>query len=129
MQTHYVKSARVRSFCGLYFPEFGLYKERYPVFSPNAGKKKTPNTNTFFAMKCNIKHFFPFNSSIHNVEKSPTLRKTPYFHLISWCGHFVERHSFRIISGELPETLRKLCLSIKFSHQEITVFYAVRTYL
>ena len=31
----------------------------------------------------------------------------------------VERHSFPIVSDELPETMRKLCLSTKFPHQEI----------
>ena len=41
------------------------------------------------------------------------------FHLISWCGDFVERHSFCIVSGDLPETMRKLCLSTTFPHQEI----------
>ena len=45
----------------------------------------------------------------------PSLRKIPYFHLISWCGNFLKRHSFRT-----PETLPKLCLSIKFPHQEIS---------
>ena len=29
------------------------------------------------------------------------------------------RLSFRIVSGESPETIRKLCLSTKFPHQEI----------
>ena len=41
------------------------------------------------------------------------------FHLISWCINFLERHSFRRVSGYLPEILRKLCLSIIFSNQEI----------
>ena len=41
------------------------------------------------------------------------------FHLISWCGNFVERHSFRIVSAESPKTMGKLCLSTKFPHQEI----------
>ena len=31
----------------------------------------------------------------------------------------MERHSFCVISGESPETMRKLCLSLKFLHQEI----------
>ena len=56
------------------------------------------------------------------------MRKIPYFHLISWCRNFVERHSFSIVSGESPETMRKLCLSAKFLHQEIRWnygFYAV----
>ena len=38
---------------------------------------------------------------------------------ISWHGNFVERHSFRIVSGESPETMRKLCLSTKFLCLEI----------
>ena len=45
------------------------------------------------------------------------LRKMPWFHLIFWYGHFVERHSFRIVWGESPETMRKICLSTKFPHQ------------
>ena len=48
-----------------------------------------------------------------------TLHKIPQFHLISWCGNFVERHSFRIVSGDSPEAVRKLCLSTNFPHQEI----------
>ena len=31
----------------------------------------------------------------------------------------METHSFRIVSGDLPETLRKLCVSAKFPYQEI----------
>ena len=29
-----------------------------------------------------------------------TMRKIPYFHQISWFGNFVERQSFRIVSGD-----------------------------
>ena len=47
------------------------------------------------------------------------LRKIPKFHLISWCGNFVERQSFHIASGESLETMRKLYLSTKFPHQDI----------
>ena len=39
------------------------------------------------------------------------LQKISQFHLISWCGNFVERKS--------PETTRKLCLSRTFPHREI----------
>ena len=38
---HYMKSVRIRSFSGPYFPEFGLNTKRYSLFSvfiPNAGK-------------------------------------------------------------------------------------------
>ena len=48
-----------------------------------------------------------------------TLCKMLLFYLISWCGNFFERHSFRIVSGDSPETMRKLCLSKKFQHQVI----------
>ena len=52
-----------------------------------------------------------------------TLCKTPKFHLFSWYGNFAERCSFCIVSGESREILRKLCVSTKFSHQEITWNY------
>ena len=42
--------------------------------------------------------------------------------------NFVERHSFPIVSGEAPETMRKLCLSANFHTRklgEITTFYAL----
>ena len=48
--------------------------------------------------------------SLHNLLTS---------HLISWCGNFVEMHIFYRVSGEFPETMRKLCVSTKFRHQEI----------
>ena len=48
-----------------------------------------------------------------------TLRKIPLFHLTSSCGSIVERHNFRIVSGDLLEIMPKLCLSTKFPHQEI----------
>ena len=51
--------------------------------------------------------------------------KIPQFHLISWCGSFLERHSFRIVSGESPKTMWKLCLSTKFPHQEIRWNYGI----
>ena len=53
------------------------------------------------------------------VDVYCSLQKIPQFHLISWCGNFVESHIFRIVSGESPKPMRKLFLSTKFSHQEI----------
>ena len=41
------------------------------------------------------------------------------------CGNFVERHIFRIVSGDSPETMRELCLSTKFPHQEIRCNYGI----
>ena len=59
------------------------------------------------------------NYYVNNDILLLTLRKIPKFHLISWCENFVERHSFRIVSGEMPETMRKLCLSAKLTHQQV----------
>ena len=47
------------------------------------------------------------------------------FHLISWCGNFVETHKFRRGSGDFLKNLRKLCVSKKFPHQEIRWNYSV----
>ena len=52
-------------------------------------------------------------------NKQNSLGKIPQFHLIFWCGNFVERQSFHIVSGNSPKTMRKLSLSTKFSHQKI----------
>ena len=62
-----------------------------------------------------------FLSSLRKLEESRkgSWRKLPKLYLISWCGNFVERHSFRGVSGNWPETMRKRCLSTKFSHFEI----------
>ena len=52
------------------------------------------------------------------IQNSVTVKNTvisPHFR----CGNFVERYSFCRVSGDSPETMRKLCLSTKFSHQEI----------
>ena len=50
---HWVKSVRIRSFTGPYFPAFGLNTERFGVslcIQSECGKirtRKTPNTGTF----------------------------------------------------------------------------------
>ena len=53
--------------------------------------------------------------------------KTPWFRLISWCENFVERQSFCLALANLPETMRKQCLSTKFPHQQIRWHYGVLT--
>ena len=45
--------------------------------------------------------------------------------VISWCGNFVERDSFRKVSDDSPETMRKLCLFTKFPHHEIRWNYGI----
>ena len=42
--------------------------------------------------------------SLLNKHQYQPLRKIPKFHLISWCGNFEERNSFRIVSGESPKS-------------------------
>ena len=50
-----------------------------------------------------------------------TLHKIPKFHINSWCGNLAERRIFRRVSGESPESLRKLCLSTKFAYQDTDI--------
>ena len=53
---HSVKSVRIRSFSGLYFPAFGMNTERYGVYlriQSECGKirtRKAPNTDSFHAV-------------------------------------------------------------------------------
>ena len=60
---HWVKSVRIRSYSGPYFPSFGLNKERYGVsirIQSECGKmwiRITPNTDTFYEV-CSITFVF-----------------------------------------------------------------------
>ena len=60
---HCVKSVRIRSYSGLYFPAFGLNRERYRVslrIQSECGKLRTritPNTGTFYTVKWNLHRF------------------------------------------------------------------------
>ena len=56
---------------------------------------------------------------ILGINRQQSLHKKLYFHLIFWCGSFVETHSSCRVSEESSETLWKLCLFTKFAHQEI----------
>ena len=56
---HYMKSVRIRSFSGPYFPEFGLNTKRYSLslrIHSECGKirtRKTANMDTFHAVEGN----------------------------------------------------------------------------
>ena len=63
--------------------------------------------------------YYEINRKFRTTYWRLSLRKIPKFRLISWCINFEERHSFRIVSGDSPEAMRKLRLSSKFPHQEI----------
>ena len=54
-----------------------------------------------------------------NTAKNTVI--SPNFLMWKFCG----MHSFRIVSGESPETMRKLCLSTKFPHQGIRWNYGI----
>lgn len=60
---------------------------------------------------------------ILGINRQQSLHKKLYFHLIFWCGSFVETHSSCRVSEESSETLWKLCLFTKFAHQEIRSNY------
>ena len=62
-----------------------------------------------FCVKSVLREVFYLRYTAKNTVISPNF----------WCRNFVERNSFRIVSGDSPETMRKLCLSTKFPHQEI----------
>ena len=59
------------------------------------------------------------NCFIWMVNHFRTLRKMSQFHLFSWCGNLMQRHSVCRVSGDSPETMWKLYLSTKFPLQEI----------
>ena len=54
-----------------------------------------------------------------------THQNIPKFHLTSWCGIFVEMHGFCRVFDHLPESLRKLCVSAKFPHQQIRWMFGI----
>ena len=62
------------------------------------------------------------NCGISGVRMVPNTAENT---LISWCGNFVKRHSFRIVPCKSLETMRKLCLSTKLPHQEIRWNYGI----
>ena len=78
---------------------------------------------------------------LHSVRNSYTAQlimimiehtaKNTVISSISWCGNFVERHSFRTISGDSPKTMQKLCFPQNFYTRkfgEITVQYFSQWY-
>ena len=64
LRNHCVKSVRIRSYSGPYFPAFGLNTERYSAslrIQSECGKiwtRITPNTDTFYAVNNSILESF-----------------------------------------------------------------------
>ena len=56
--------------------------------------------------------------------KAPS-NKTPALTKSMNMGIGASNHSFRIVSGDSPETMRKLCLFAKFSYQQIRWTYGI----
>ena len=60
---------------------------------------------------CSDQCFIFSNNDTIASQTLLTLRKMSLFHLIYYCGNFVESQSFRIVSGNSPKTMQKLYLS------------------
>ena len=50
------------------------------------------------------------------------LHKIPNFHLISWCGNFVDRHSFSRVSGNSPKLYGNCAFPQSFRTREFRDF-------
>ena len=86
-QKHCVKSVRIRSYSGPYFPAFAINTERYFVslrINSECGKiwtRMTPNTDTFYAVthpsillikektKCKANSFDFVLATVNDIEK------------------------------------------------------------
>ena len=68
------------------------------------------------------------NTILQRCRKWASLYKISSLHLISWCGNFVETHSFHRVLSDLLKTLRK-CMSPKnFLNRKIDeIHYVKRT--
>ena len=72
---HYVKSVSIWSFSGLYLPAFGLNKERYEVslrIQSECRKiwtRKTPNTDTFYAVRGSVELYRYFMEEPISFQK------------------------------------------------------------
>ena len=77
---HHVKSVRIRSFSGSYFPAFGLNTGRYRVslrIPSECGKirtRKSPNTDTFHAVYGNYYYKVLFKRG-----NTASIHHSPYF--------------------------------------------------
>ena len=94
--------------CLVFVSHFDVCCEESLIFSVMFGRKKIKSSWNFAIILSKL--FLVNLQSLHKIL---------YLHLISWCGNLAERHSFRIVSGDSPETMRKLCLFTKFPYHEI----------
>ena len=84
LNIHCVKSARIRSYSGPYFPAFGMNTERYSVFLRiqfECGKTRTritPNTDTFYAViqseSSSRIFYFPANTTFKCLDYSENIK-------------------------------------------------------
>ena len=84
--THYVKSAHIRSFCGPYFPAFGVNTQRYGVslcIQSECGKRvtrETLNTDTFHVVTIfeNFRPGLDFNDDSLKIVNPLTANPTKW---------------------------------------------------
>ena len=90
---------------------------------PHQLKKNVAIILTERAKMLRLKNHTQWNEIIWN--HSQPRRKILKFHLISWCGNFMETHSFNRVSSDSSETLWNLYVSSKCPHQEIRWNYGI----
>ena len=67
----------------------------------NWTKKKHTSFINLFLIGIIIFHRSKVTELFFRTMQLTSLQKIPQFHVISWCGNFVERHSFRIFPSKI----------------------------
>ena len=62
---------------------------------------------------CSVKFMYSLQYPLHKI---------PNFHLISWCGNFVDRHSFSRVSGDSPKLYGNCAFPQSFRTREFRYF-------
>ena len=101
-----------------YFQLQGFFKILFKIFFT-----KSVKMFPIYSVLILLKFLFKVRSQINKLTRSTTYNAVISPNFLVW--KFAERYSFRIVSEESPETIRKLCLSAKFPHQENRWNYSI----
>ena len=109
---HSVKSVHIRSFSGPFLPAFGLNTERYPAslrIQSECGKirtRKTPNTDTFYAMLITVitLNNYPCSKPWNVMFKSFDLPVIIFFSKWICCHLYKQR--LRIVTGKIHTQIK-----------------------
>ena len=87
---HCVKSVRIRSYSGSYFPAFGLNTEKYGVSlriqseCEKIRTRITPNTDTFHVVLLSyLEHFFSAANMTYTINSKREIHEAPIIRLIN----------------------------------------------